>query len=129
MSLQDQRGPDEIWLATSARSEKCEHLAHDDHVALSFHSGEHDAAWLSISGRCEIVRDPGKVRELWNAGWKGWFPDGPDQEDLVLLRIVPEHAEWVNPSGGRLKVLYTLAMNAVTGARDEPGEKHVLDLH
>ena len=128
MAMQKHRDADEIWLATLEHSDKCDHIAHDDHVALSFHAGERDAAWLSISGRCEIVRDRGKVRELWDASWKPWFPDGPEQHDLVLLKIVPEHAEWVHPEGGTLKVLYTMAKRAATGSREEPAEKKSLDL-
>lgn len=129
MAMQGHCRGEEIWLATSADSDKCAHLAHDDQVALSFHAGEHAAAWLSVSGRCEMVRDRAKIRELWDASWKPWFPDGPEQDDLVLLRIVPEHAEWVRPEGGKLKVLYTMAKRAATGSREEPGEKHALDLH
>jgi general stress protein 26 len=129
MAMQGHRGGEEIWLATYADSDKCRHVAQDDRVALSFHAGEHEASWLSVSGRCEIVHDRAKIRELWDASWKPWFPDGPEQADLVLLRIVPEHAEWVKPEGGKLKVLYTMAKRAATGSRDEPGEKHALDLH
>jgi general stress protein 26 len=129
MALQSHRDGDEIWLATYAGSDKCAHIAVDDHVGLAFHAGEHDAAWLSISGRCEIVRDRAKVHALWDASWKPWFPDGPDQEDLVLLKITPEYAEWVKPAGGTLKVLYTMAKRAATGSREEPAEKKQLDLH
>ena len=57
-----------------------------------------------------------------------WFPEGPDQEDLALIRVTAEHAEWVKPEGGKAKVLYTMAKQALTGRRESPGEKRTTNL-
>ncbi len=129
MAVQDQReaGAD-LWFATSRESEKAHEIEREAQVSLAFHSGEHDATYLSISGRAELVEDRLLIHRMWRPSWKAWFPDGPDQEDLVLVRVEVEHAEWVKPEGGKAKVLYTMARNALTGSRDEPGEKRELDL-
>ncbi len=129
MELQGHDGGQAIWLATSRDSDKCRHIEHDPQVALSFHEGAHGADYLSVSGRAELVDDRAKVRELWSAGWNAWFPEGPDQEDLVLVRIVPEHVEWVKPRGGRIRSLAVMARNALTGSRQEPAGKKGMDLH
>jgi general stress protein 26 len=129
MALQGHPRSDALWFATSRDSEKCRHIREDAQVGLSFHEGARDADYLSISGRAELVEDRVKMHELWDASWRAWFPDGPDQEDLVLIRVIPEHAEWVKPRGGKLKVLATMARNAVTGSREEPAEKKAVDLH
>ncbi len=129
MAVQGQEAGEAIWLATSRDSDKCRDIGHDPQVALSFHEGAHGADYLSVSGRAELVDDRGKVRELWDAGWKPWFPDGPDQADLVLIKVVPEHVEWVKPAGGKLQVLSTMLKRTLTGSRQEPGEKKGVDLH
>ncbi len=97
-------------------------------MSLAFHSGERDAAYLSISGRAELVQDRLLIHRMWSPGWKAWFPGGPDQEDLALVRVEVEHAEWVKPEGGKAQVLYTMAKQALTGQRAEPAEKRELEL-
>ncbi len=128
MALQEERAAGaEVWFATSRDSAKAHQIERDTQVSLAFHSGERDAAYLSISGRAELVQDRLLIHRMWSPSWKAWFPGGPDQEDLALVRVEVEHAEWVKPEGGKAKVLYTMARNALTGSRDEPGEKHVLE--
>ncbi len=128
MELQGHDGAEAVWFATSRDSDKCGDIQHDPQVGLSFHQGAHGADYLSIPGRAELVDDRSKIHELWRAGWRGWFPEGPDQADLVLIKVVPEHVEWVKPRGGRLRSLATMARNALTGSREEPGEKKGLEL-
>lgn len=129
MALQEERdaGAD-LWFATSRESAKAHEIAGDAQVSLAFHSGERDAAYLSISGRAELVQDRLLIHRMWSPGWKAWFPEGPDQEDLALVRVAVEHAEWVKPEGGKAKVLYTMARNALGGRHEEPAEKRELDV-
>jgi general stress protein 26 len=129
MAVQQKQHRDAIWFATSASSEKCRDIENESQVSLAFHDGENDATYLSISGQAELVDDRQLIHQLWDPTWRAWFPDGPDQADLVLIKVVPEHVEWVHPKGGRLKVVTTMLKRAVTGSRQEPGEKKQLNLH
>ncbi len=129
MEMQAHDGGEAIWFATSSGSEKCRDIRGDPQVGLSFHEGAHGADYLSVSGRAELVDDRSKVRELWRAGWRAWFPEGPEQHDLVLIKVLPEHVEWVKPRGGRLRSLAVMARNALTGSRGEPAQKKGMDLH
>lgn len=115
-----------LWFATSLDSQKCEDLRVSPRCGVAFVKGH---TYVSISGRAELVQDRALVRELWNAGWRAWFPDGPDQPDLVLLKITPEHVEWVAPEGGAVRWLVTGVKNALTHSKDEPAPKKELDLH
>ena len=121
MATQKRHHREGLWFATYGSSDKCREIAADARVALAFHEGKHEASYLSVSGRAEIVRDRRKIDELWDPSWNAWFPDGPEEEDLVLIRVVPEHVEWVRPEGGKLKVWKTMAKRALTGWREEPG--------
>ena len=126
--MQMQRHDDDgvLWFATSLDSRKCEDLREHPRCAVAFLKGH---TYVSISGRAELVQDRALVRKLWNAGWRAWFPDGPEQADLVLLKIEPEHVEWVAPEGGTVRWLVTGVKNALTHSRDEPAPKKELDLH
>ena len=123
------RSGEEIYFATWVDTQKVQDLEADPHCSLAFHSTENSSTYLSVSGVVEIVRDRKVIHDLWEANWKPWFPKGPDEGDIALLRFVPEHAEYVHPQGGKLKVLFSTAKALVTKQRPEAGPKKELDLH
>jgi len=64
------------------------------------------SSWISLTGKAEVVRDVEKARALWNAGIAAWFPDGPDDPEIVLLKVRADGAEyWDSPGGGVVSVL------------------------
>jgi PPOX class probable F420-dependent enzyme len=128
MALQEESRSGELWFATSADSQKCRDLEADPHCALSLHDGGNDATYISLSGPAELVRDRQKVHELWDPSWRAWFPDGPEQEDWVLIHFRPEHVEYVHPATGRLKVLFTMLRRMLTHERVEPAEKKEIEV-
>ena len=79
-------------------------------------STENSATYLSVSGTVEIVRDRKVIHDLWEADWKPWFPKGPDEGDIALLRFVPEHAEYVHPAGGKLNGIWMTQTERGRGA-------------
>lgn len=123
------RSGSEIFLPTWVDTQKVQDLEADAHCSLAFHATENSSTYLSVSGIVEIVRDKQTIHDLWEPGWKPWFPKGPDEGDIALLRFIPEHAEYVHPAGGKLKVLFSTAKALVTKQRPEPAPKKELDLH
>ena len=115
-------GPEEddtIWFFTRADSPKADEIGADGHVLLSF-SGPSNA-WLSLSGRAEVMRDVEKQKALWSEMARLWFPKGPESEELTLIAFHPDRAEyWDSPSGAVLFALgYVKAM--LTGRVREVG--------
>ncbi len=104
MAMRQRVRGEEIWFATSAGSNKCRDLAHEPQCGLTF-AGDGAEPTLSISGIGEVIRDRRLARELWDPSWERWFPDGPDQKDLALLRVIPEHVERHGPGPGHVEVL------------------------
>lgn len=129
MAIQQREFDDEIWFATSSRSEKTEDIRNDEHCAVSFFKGDRGPTYVSMSGLADLVHDREKIRQLWDPTWKAWFPEGRDSEDLVLIRFRPEHAEWVHPKTGKPQVWATMARRLLTHERVEPAEKREMDLH
>src|SRR3712207_7360015 len=41
-----------------------------------------------------VVDDPAKKRELWNSAVEAWFPQGPDDDSVVLLKVEADSAEY-----------------------------------
>jgi general stress protein 26 len=55
--------------------------------------------YVSVSGRVSVVDDRAKRHALWSPPAKIWFKQGPDDPDLVLLRVDVDHADyWEAPS-------------------------------
>lgn len=95
-----------IWFFTDIRSAKVEQLRN---VNLSF-SNEADSTYVSLSGHGEIHNDRAKIKQLWTAFAKPWFPDGPDSPDLALLRFAADTAEyWDAPSSKMLRMFGMVA--------------------
>lgn len=114
-----------LWFATSLDSQKCDQLRKNPACGVAFLKGH---TYLSLSGTAALVEDRELVRKLWDASWRAWFPDGPDEPGLVLLKVTPEHAEWVAPEGGTARWLFIGVKNALTHSHDEPAPKKELDL-
>ncbi|HSN72474.1 MAG TPA: pyridoxamine 5'-phosphate oxidase family protein, partial [Steroidobacteraceae bacterium] len=87
----------DLWFFTSVKSPKIREIEEDNRVNVSF-ARPSDQNYVSLSGRARILRDPKKAHELWTAWAKVWFPDGPDDPELVLLNVRAEKAEYWDTS-------------------------------
>jgi len=110
-----------IWFLTDARSGKDAEVAVAPDVGLVF-IDTGDKAYLSITGRAEILRDTAKAAEIWKSTDQVWWPDGPDDATLRLLRVEPRTAElWDGPSSS-IVAAFEFAKAKLTGAKPNLGE-------
>ncbi len=116
MAMRQQVRGEEIWFATAVGSNKCRDLENDPQCALTFFDAA-DGTTLSLSGRGEVIRDRKLAQALWDPSWTRWFPGGPDQKTLALLRVIPEHVERHDGRTGKLEVLFTGARRRRPAAR------------
>ena len=66
--------------------------------------------------------DVAKRRELWSAPLKAFFPDGPEAEDVALLRVTPVKGEvWDGPSSAVGRAV-AFARTLASGAKTPPGD-------
>jgi general stress protein 26 len=107
MAMRQRVRGEEIWFVTRADSKKCRDLGHEPQCALTFFTGEAGGPTISVSGTGEVLRDRRLARELWDASWARWFPEGPDAPEVALIRVLPEHVERHGPGPGALEVLRT----------------------
>ena len=98
-----------IWFVTDVRGTKDEEIGAAHDIGLVFiHEG--DRAYLSITGRAFVTRDSAKSKEIWRKTDDTWFPNGPDDPNVRLLRIEPITAElWDGPSSAAV-VAFDCAM-------------------
>ena len=88
-----------LWFLTREHSPKVTEVARDQSVSVTFADPE-VGRFAAFSGTCEPVFDRARVRSLWRAGLEPWFPHGPEDPDLLLLRIRIDRGDYWEPGVG-----------------------------
>lgn len=105
-----------IWMMVSRASlEKVGLSSQGVPTANLAYSDEGDSTYVSITGRLSGVDDARRKQEVWSLVGRPWF-DGPDDPDLLLLSLRPQHVEiWDGPHSVVVKALALAA--SVAAAR------------
>ena len=110
-----------IYFVTDVRGAKDDEIEAAPEVALIIIDHE-DKAYLSISGRAEVCRDEDKAAAIWKKSDNAWWPDGPGDPNVRVLRLVPERAElWDGPST-TAAAAFEFAKARLTGGKPNLGE-------
>lgn len=124
LTVQETEFDGDLWFVISRQASAVEHIRLDPTVGVSFSSSD---SWLSLSGTAHIVEDDDKLREEWNAGLEAWFPEGPEDPDVVLLKVDAHSGEYWDSPGGRVASVVAFVKHKVTGERME-GDNEKFDL-
>ena len=85
----------DVWFFSAGESRKVAEIEADPSVELSY-SDPDRFLFISMSGTATIVRDIAKKRYLWIEYLELWFEDGPDDEDVVLIKVTPNVVAYWN---------------------------------
>ena len=75
-----------IWIFTAIDGDIAQDVARDARVHVAF-ANPGEELYVSLNGEARVLRDPHEARALWSAQAGVWFPDGPDDPNLGVLRI------------------------------------------
>lgn len=96
----------DLWFMTSKASAKVHEIEKDQRVVLNY-SDYGKNRFVVVLGHANVEANPAKAKELWNVHAKGWFPGGPEDPHLMLIRVRVESAQyWDGPS----KTAYMLSL-------------------
>jgi len=127
MSTQRVEFDGDLWFFTRASAPKVGEIEREHQVNVSYAKPE-DQRYISVSGRAVVVRDRAKIEELWSPVLKAWFPEGPEDPDLALLKVSAERAEyWDSPSSAVAHAI-SFVKAIVTGTPANPGENEKIEL-
>jgi len=87
----------DLWFFTKLGSSLVDDIRANPHVNVAL-AAPNKNRYVSASGEAKIVQDHWRMEELWNPSYKTWFPQGLDEPELVLLRVIVCHAEFWDPS-------------------------------
>ncbi len=125
MAMQEVEFDGDLWFFASRSSRKVAHIAANPQVNVAT-SGS--SSWVSLTGHAVVIDDLAKKRALWNAVVEAWFPDGPEDPDVVLLRVDAASAEYWDSPGGRLASAISFAKAKLTGQPYDGGENEKVQL-
>ena len=117
----------DLWFFTRAQTPKVAELKKDSQVNLAY-ADPSNQNYVSVSGKAEIVTDKAKAKELWSTQMEAWFPQGPEDESVVLIKVTGKTAEYWEGPGGRIATAFSLLKVKVTGERYSGGENEVVEL-
>jgi general stress protein 26 len=110
-----------IRIVTDARGLKDDEIERSPDVGLVVISAS-DKAYLSITGRAAVTRDPAMAKEIWHKTDDLWWPGGPNDPNVRVIVLTPSLAElWDGPSSSMVAA-YEIAKAKVTGEKPDLGE-------
>ncbi len=112
MATQELQADGIIWFLSDTHTEKVEAIRTDHRVNLAYSDAD-SQRYVSITGRCELVRDHVKAKQLWRPVYQTWFPKGIDDPNLILLRVNIQEAEYWHSEQGRMVKLLGFAQTSV----------------
>ncbi|TXK25023.1 pyridoxamine 5'-phosphate oxidase family protein [Pontibacter qinzhouensis] len=127
MSTQEVKEDGNLWFFTEHDSAKSHEIENDSHVNLSYAKPD-DNLYVSVSGKATLSRDREKIKELWTPPMKAWFPDGPEDDKIGLIKVSIEQAEYWDSPNSAVVHLIGMAKAVITGQSYEPGENEKLNL-
>ena len=115
----------DLWFFAERSSQLVSEITANPHVGLTLTSND---TWISIDGEAAVVEDRAKAEELWNAWVEAWLPEGPDDPNVVLIKVDPHTAEYWDTPGGRVASLLSFVKAKVTGEPYEGADRGTVAL-
>ena len=125
MTLQEVEFDGDLWFFAERGSHPVDHIATNSQVNVGVGSG---GTWVSLTGSATVVDDVAKKKELWNGGVEAWFPQGPEDPSVVLIKVDGDSTEYWDSPGGRLATALSFVKAKATGERIDAGENKKVEL-
>lgn len=125
MALQETEFDGDLWFFAQRGTHPVINVEANPNVNVTVGSR---STWVSLAGHAAVVTDDARKRELWNKGVEAWFPQGPEADDVVLLRVEGASAEYWDTPGGAVASVLSFAKAKTTGKPYSGGENEKVEL-
>lgn len=105
---------DQLWFFMSRSSEPFADIQREPQVNVGYANTSSDS-YVSVSGVAEVVDDAQLRHALWNTPTEAWFPNGPDDPDVALVRVRITHAEYWDVHDSKLTQVLKMVRSAAGG--------------
>lgn len=112
-----------LWFFTSNDSELVQNLMLHPKVNISFAEPSNNV-YVSITGDAGMVKDRGKLEQLWNPMVSAWYPLGVDDPRVVLVKVKIHSAEYWDSHTDKMMHIFSIAKAVITGERPKDVGEH-----
>lgn len=127
MAYRKVEGDGDLWFFTKRDSRKVKELAAEPRCLVAF-ADPRQQTFVTIAGRSAIVADRDRVAALWSEIYRAWFPGGPADENVVLIRVAAESAEYWDTPTSAVVYAFGYLKALATGKPSHAGEVGTVDL-
>jgi general stress protein 26 len=121
MAVQQRSFEGDLWFFTNVNSGKVDHIEGNPGILLAY-ADPGSQNYVSVTGEAEIVRDRAQIKALWSDMLKIWFPDGPDDPDIALIKVRMKMAEYWDSPSSVMVLAYGYLKSSLTGEKPRLGE-------
>lgn len=115
-----------LWFFTPAGSPKAEEVVGDGRVLLAY-ADPRSQDYVSVQGTAELVKDVERQKSLWSEPLRAWFPGGPEDPKVALLKVTVNGAEYWDAPSSTLVHAYGYLKSVTTGEPPHPGANDKVD--
>ncbi len=102
-----------IWFFIDREGDTTHQVGGNPRVLLTY-ADSSASFYASLAGKAQVVVDVEKAREMWSKIAEAWFPGGPEDPRLGLLRVDVDHGETWEPTTNKLFQFMSIAAAAIT---------------
>ncbi len=88
----------DTWFFAYADSSQVQETKREPNLNLAYARPD-EILFITLTGRGEIVTDVEKKKELWYDELERWFPNGPEDENVVLIKVNGQRAYYWSKEG------------------------------
>ena len=121
MAVNQQVFEGDLWFFTDVNSPKIEEIEANSSVLLAY-AEPRDQEYISVTGTAEVVRDRKKIDELWTDALRLWFPRGPGDRSIALIKVSVSAAEYWDAPSARMVLAYSCEKAGTSGLTIDLGE-------
>lgn len=125
MTLRQATETGALWFFTSTTTPTARAIERDPRAAVSL-MGDDDF-YVSVYGTASLVDDRDRMRELWDAMVKAWFPQGVEDPHLTLVRLDIERGEYWDADQNSMMKLFEIGKALAGGRRAQIGDKGTIE--
>jgi general stress protein 26 len=127
MSTQKEPFDGDLWFFTEASAPKVDDVQREQQVNLAY-ADPKSQRYVSMSGTAQLVRDLEKKKQLWEPTHKIYFPNGPEDPNVALLKVTVSKAEYWESGSNPVTRMFDFAKALVTGDHEQLGENKKVNL-
>lgn len=112
-----------VWLFTAIGGGIADDVRRDPRVHLVF-MNQPDELYVALSGEARVLHDPDRARDLWSPAAGVWYPQGPDDANLGLVRVDIHRGDYWDMKNASLVRFFKLATASALGLRPDDVATH-----